>query len=73
MSRRPDPIRIETARRAATIARLVSDGRSASAAAELVAEWEAVHARSAQQLGRADWEDFDRWLAARARPGSQRS
>jgi hypothetical protein len=69
MSRRADPTRIETARRAATIARLVSAGRSAAAAAALVAEWEGAQALTGRAPGRSDWEDFDRWLADRRSPG----
>jgi hypothetical protein len=69
MSRRSDPARIETARRAATIARLISGGRSASAAADLVGEWEAFQAGSGRAPGRSDWEGFDAWLAARRQPG----
>jgi hypothetical protein len=65
MSRRGDPVRIETARREATIARLVSAGRSPSAAAGLVGEWEAIHAASGRVLDRSDWERFDAWLASR--------
>lgn len=65
MARRPDPARIETARRAATIARLISGGRSASAAAALVAEWETWLAGDGRAPARADWEGFDRWLKAR--------
>jgi hypothetical protein len=46
MTRRSDPARIETARRAATIARLISDGHSAAVATGLVGEWEVVQAAS---------------------------
>ena len=69
MTRRADPARIEAARRAATIARLVSGGRSVASAAALVAEWELVHARTGRAPDRSDWETFDRWLASR-RPSS---
>jgi hypothetical protein len=69
MTRRPDPVRIETARRAATIARLVSGGRSAQVAADLVAEWEAQRAAASRPADRAGWERFDAWLAER-RSGS---
>ena len=65
MTRRADPVRIETARRAATIARLVSGGRSAQVAADLVAEWEAQHGAAGRALDRAGWERFDAWLADR--------
>ena len=68
MSRRADPARIETARRAATIARLVSGGRSAASAAALVEEWEAVQARAGRVPDRSDWEGFDRWLADQRPP-----
>jgi hypothetical protein len=65
MTRRSDPVRIETARRAATIARLVSGGRSAQAAADLVAEWEAQREAAGRPLDRVGWERFDAWLAVR--------
>lgn len=65
MAHRSDPARIETARRAATVARLVSGGRSAAAAAALVAEWEAGLALTGHAPGRADWEGLERWLASR--------
>lgn len=71
MARRPDPARIETARRAATIARLISGGRSATSAAALVSEWEAGLMAAGRAPARADWEGFDRWVGARAgRPGT---
>ena len=65
MTRRPDPVRIETARRAATIARLVSGGRSAQVAADLVAEWEAQRGAADRRADPAGWERFDAWLAER--------
>ena len=65
MARRSDPARIESARREATTARLISAGYAASVAAELVAEWEASRHGSAT---RADWERFDEWLTNRGRP-----
>lgn len=69
MSRRADPIRIAAARRAATLARLVSDGRSLDAAADIVARWEADAARAGRVLDRAAWEGFDAWLVDRGAPG----
>ena len=60
MSRRPDPLRIAAARRAAAIARLVSSGESADRAATWVARWEAAMDRPRE---RADWESFEAWLA----------
>jgi hypothetical protein len=65
MAHRPDPTRIAAARRAATIAGLVSAGRSPEVAAEVVAEWETGPGRSGRALDRADWDGFDGWLAAR--------
>ena len=67
MPRRANPDRIEAARRAATVARLISGGRSAPAAAALVAEWEAGLAVDGRAPTRGDWEGFDRWLAVRAK------
>jgi hypothetical protein len=64
MSRRPDPLRIQAARRAAAVARLVSAGRSSDAAADIVTEWEHLHANSGRVPDRADWEAFDAWVAS---------
>lgn len=61
MSRRSDPIRIEVARRAAAIARLISDGEIPDRAAAWVARWEATITGPSN---RADWEAFDAWLRA---------
>ena len=69
MTRRPDPARIEAARRAATIARLVSGGYPSDAAAALVAEWEAAITGEGRAPARADWEGFDRWLGVRTSRG----
>ena len=59
MARHSDPARIETIRRAAATARLISAG-------ELPDRAEAWVARRAATLaglsGRADWESFDAWL-----------
>lgn len=60
MSRRSDPARIETARRAATIARLISDGELPDRAAAWVARWELT---VTGRPGRTDWESFDQWIA----------
>jgi hypothetical protein len=67
MARRSTPERIAAARRAATIARLVSAGRSSAEAVVLVAEWEAGLDGGGRSADRADWERFDLWLAARDR------
>jgi len=59
MSRRADPLRIEAARRAAAIARLVGAGELPDRAAAAVARWEAT---IDGQPSRADWERLDDWL-----------
>ena len=61
MARRPDPDRIHVARRAAAIARLVSDGHGRDAAARIVRDWEA--SLEGRQPTREEWERF-----ARGRP-----
>jgi hypothetical protein len=68
MARRPDPIRIETARRSATIARLVSAGHAPATAARLVAQWEDLRIDFGRPPDRTDWEGFDTWLATRRPP-----
>ncbi len=64
MTRRPDPDRIEAARRAAAVARLIGAGELPARAAAWVARWEATVDGVAD---RAAWESFDDWLA-RERP-----
>jgi hypothetical protein len=59
MPRRPDPTRIQTARRAAAIARLISAGELPDRAAAWVARWEATIDGPSD---RADWEALDAWL-----------
>ena len=68
MARRSTPERIASARRAATVARLVSDGRTRADAAGLVAEWEAALGRPPTQGDWDDWAGLERWLAGRRRP-----
>jgi hypothetical protein len=69
MSRRPDPDRIATARRAAVIARLRSAGHPALDAERLV---DAFVRESDGQPERVAWDRFDAWLGRRGRgpPGS---
>ena len=64
MTRRADPDRIEAARRAAAVARLIGAGELPARAAAWVARWEATVDGVAD---RAAWESFDDWLA-RERP-----
>jgi hypothetical protein len=60
MARHPDPHRIDIARRAAALARLVSAGEPRDRAAAWIRRWEA--SRTGPR-GRADWEGFEEWLA----------
>ncbi|HEX2754594.1 MAG TPA: hypothetical protein VHM48_03985 [Candidatus Limnocylindrales bacterium] len=62
MFRRADPLRIQAARRAAAIARLISAGELPDRAAVAVARWEATIDGPAD---RTDWEAFEGWLAGR--------
>ena len=59
MTRRPDPLRIDAARRAAAVARLVSAGELPDRATAWVARWEATIDGARE---RADWEAFEAWL-----------
>jgi hypothetical protein len=60
MTRRADPLRIEAARRAAAIARLISAGHRPETASRLVADWLAGLGRVPL---REDWEALDAWVA----------
>lgn len=64
VSRRADPKRIDAARRAAAIARLISAGELPDRAAAWVARWETT---IEGPPAREDWERLDAWLA-RERP-----
>lgn len=68
MPRRADPVRIETARRAAAIARLISAGELPDRAAALVGSWEST---IEGQPSRADWETLDVWLARQRLRGTR--
>ncbi len=69
MPRRAEPVRIDAARRAAAVARLVSAGELPDRAAAWVARWEAT---IAGPRDRAAWEAFEAWLG-RQRPGDPRA
>lgn len=62
MSRRPDPARIEAAKRAATLQRLIGAGLLPERAAAALAAWEA-----AQDGPERDWEAGYRAIAAQRR------
>jgi hypothetical protein len=65
MSRRSTPERIETARRAAALARLISDGELPERAEALLAAWDAQAEIESIPRGRAYWEAFDSWRGTR--------
>ena len=65
MARHADPVRINAARRAAAIARLISAGELPDRAEAVVARWEST---LPGPPARADWEVLDSWLATRRPP-----
>ena len=62
MSRRPAPARIEAAKRAATLQRLIGDGLLPERAAAELAAWVA-----AQDGPERDWEAGYRWVVEQRR------
>jgi hypothetical protein len=70
MTRHGDPLRIDTARREAAVARLIGEGHGSERARVLVAEWVAGLGRPPS---RSDWERFDAWVMARRSGGSEPS
>jgi hypothetical protein len=70
MNRRTDPLRIDTARREAAVARLIGEGHGADRARGLVANW---LAGLSHPPSRADWERFDAWVADQPPDRSDRS
>lgn len=71
MARPADAARIDTARRAAAIARLIGTGEVPDRAAVWVARWE--RESEPGNRDRAAWERFDGWLAAERAAGRQPS
>jgi len=67
MPRPADAARIETARRAAAIARLIGAGEAPDRAARWVGRWERESEPGIRD--RAAWERFDDWLAAERAAG----
>jgi hypothetical protein len=67
MSRRADPELIHEARRAATVERLVREGKPRERVEALVVQWEAMAASKGLALDRRYWEAFDVWLASDGR------
>jgi hypothetical protein len=69
MSRRPDPARIEAARRDAHRNRLIGEGELPDRADALIAAWDAEAARRGLTLGPDYWHGAWEWMAARRRSG----
>jgi hypothetical protein len=67
MARRADTARIDTARRAAAIARLIGAGELPDQAEGWVARWERTSAPETRD--RVAWERFDAWLAVERSAG----
>jgi hypothetical protein len=65
MARRSTPERLDVARRAATIERLVSDGMLRDAATAAVAAWEARTAQDGRARSSDDWDAAYREIAAK--------
>lgn len=65
MSRRSTPERLNTARRAATLARLVSDGVLPDRAEAWLVRWERHAALDGRERHGAYWEAGWAWIATR--------
>lgn len=65
MSRRSTPERLDAARRAATLARLIGEGVSPERAESWLVDWEAEAGRHARPRDGPYWDDGWDWIAAR--------
>jgi hypothetical protein len=63
MSRRPDPQRIDDARRAALHSRLTGEGMSDDRADEGIARWQAQAARDGVERGSGYWSAGWAWIS----------
>jgi hypothetical protein len=63
MSRRPDPVRINEARRAATRSRLLGEGELPDRVDRLIAAWQAEAARRDLRPDSTYWEAARKWIA----------
>jgi hypothetical protein len=63
MSRRADPERIDVARRAATLGRLVGDGVPNETAEAWIAAWDEEAARRGVSRGAEYWDAAWAWIA----------
>jgi hypothetical protein len=68
MSRRSTPERLDTARRAAALARLVSAGMLTDRATAALAAWEARTAQDGRAVAVDDWEAAFQEIAASGSP-----
>ena len=68
MSRRSTPERLQAARRAAALARLISDGELPDRADIWMARGERQAAQDGREPDSGYWEAKYRWIAARRRP-----
>lgn len=64
MSRRSTPARLNDARRAATVARLIGEGQLQARAESKVAAWEARNASDDRPRDGAYWDDGYRWIVS---------
>ena len=64
MSRRSTPERLDAARRAAALARLISDGELPEPAEAALASWESQAIRDGRERDGGYWEAGYRWIAA---------
>ena len=64
MSRRSTPERLDAARRAAALARLVSDGELPERAEAALARWESQATKDGRVRDGGYWEAGYRWIAA---------
>jgi hypothetical protein len=67
MSRRPDPARIDEARRAGNRNRLMGEGVTEETADAWIAAWEAEAARRGLKRGQEFWQAGWGWIAAERR------
>jgi hypothetical protein len=65
MSHRSTPERLSTARRVATLARLISAGEQQARAEALIAAWETSTTDDGRPRDGAYWDDAWRWIASR--------
>jgi hypothetical protein len=73
MSRRSTPERLNAARRAATLARLIGDGELPDRAEAWIARWEGTEEAKALPRDGAYWEAARDWIVERRAAGRKRA